>query len=126
MNRRLVISIVLLFIAGCTSAPAHSTSGLDTGDIPPSKTETLTFSHPGELAIHCHPHPWMQQNVTVTSDAPDEVHVHIVDGIDENEYRFEPANIIVGAGTRVVYHNHGDFTHTATQKTDDTSANAHA
>lgn len=126
MDRILVIPLVLLLVAGCASAPTHDAKGLDTGDIPPSETQTLTFAHPGELEIHCHPHPWMQQNVTVTSDAPGEVHVHIVDGIDEDEYRFEPASITVGAGTRVVYHNHGDFTHTATQKTDDTIADAHA
>src|SRR3990167_5527300 len=108
MHRTLPILVVIIFVAGCTSAPSHSASALDTGDIAPTSADDLTFHAVGDLQIHCHPHPWMIQNVTITDDAPAEIHVHIIDGIDENEYRYEPANLTVGAGTRVTYHNHGN------------------
>ena len=115
--------LVALLLAGCTQAP-HDAEGLDTGDIAPNAQSSLNFD--SSTTIHCHPHPWMSQNITIANDAPAEVHVHIVDGVDAQEYRYEPENVTIAKGGRVIYHNHGNFTHTATQKTDERSANAHA
>jgi plastocyanin len=106
----------VIILAGCASEPHHM-EGLDTGDIAPNAEDSLTFE--ATTTIHCHPHPWMSQNVTVTDDAPSDVHVHIVDGLDAEEYRFEPEDLTIGKGSRVTYHNHGNFTHTATEKADD-------
>lgn len=120
-----ILLAVSLALSGCASNPEHQARGLDTGDIAPNGERSLTFETSGRVEIHCHPHQWMLHNVTVTEDAAADLHVHIVDGIDEAEYRFEPANLTVGKGSRVSYHNHGNFTHTATQKADDATVTAH-
>lgn len=122
MRTSILFVCTTVILAGCASEP-HRAEGLDTGDIPPSESKTLLFD--ASTTMHCHPHPWMTQNVTLTDDPPSEVHVHIVDGMDENAYRYEPEKLTIGKGSRVTYHNHGNFTHTATQKTDD-AQNAHA
>lgn len=109
---------IAVVLAGC-AAPANSHDGhddaLDTGDIAPGATATLTYDALGTFAMHCHPHPWMKHNVTVTADAPGAVHVHIHDGGAPGDYRFEPTNITIGKGSVVTYHNHGNMTHTATE-----------
>lgn len=56
----------------------------------------------------------MEQQVTVTNAPASEVHVHSHDGPDQGDYRFEPSVIEIGAGSTVVYHNHGAVAHTAT------------
>jgi plastocyanin len=114
-----LLAALAVLLAGCATPQAahggHEDSLLDTGDIAPGASATLTFAHVGQLAIHCHPHPFMEHAVTVTDDAPTEAHVHIHDGEQPGDYRFEPANLTVGAGSVVTYHNHGTLTHTATQ-----------
>lgn len=120
-----ILLAISLVLSGCSSNPPDHGGSLDTGDIAPNAERSLTFGTSGRVEIHCHPHQWMLHNVTVTEDAAAEFHVHIVDGIDEADFRFEPANLTVGNGSRVTYHNHGNFTHTATQKADDATANAH-
>lgn len=114
-----------LALSGCASDPPHHGAGLDTGDIAPNADKMLTFETSGLFEIHCHPHQWMLHNVTVTDEPAGDFHVHVVDGIDEKEFRFEPTNLTVGKGSRVSYHNHGNFTHTATQRADDATATAH-
>lgn len=125
MRRVIALALVPVLVAGCTSNTERHGAALDTGDIAPEAEETLTFDTPGAVEIHCHPHQWMLHNVTVTDEPAGEFHVDIVDGMDEQEFRFEPANLTVGKGSRVSYHNHGNFTHTATQKADDAAATAH-
>lgn len=120
-----ILLAISLALSGCASKPEHQASGLDTGDIAPNAERSLTFETTGRVEIHCHPHQWMFHNVTVTDAPASEIHVDIVDGIDEAEFRFEPANLTVGKGSRVSYHNHGNFTHTATQKANDAAATAH-
>ena len=103
-------------LAGCLAPSAgHAHAGLDTGDIAPGGEATLTYDHVGTFAMHCHPHPYMEHVVTVTDDAPAPAHVHILDGDEPGAYRFEPADLSVGKGSVVTYHNHGRLTHTATQ-----------
>ena len=123
--RVLALAVVPLLLAGCASNPEHHAAGLDTGDIAPNAEKTMMFDASGLIEMHCHPHQWMLHNVTVTDEPAGEFHVHIVDGIDEQEFRFEPSNLTVGTGSRVTYHNHGNFTHTATQKAVDGTATAH-
>lgn len=94
-------------------APAGP-STLDTGDIAPGGEAQLTFGSQS-LPIHCDPHPFMRQNVTVAEGGPSEAHVDILDGDATSEYRFEPANLTIASGATVTYHNHGRLVHTATQ-----------
>lgn len=97
----------------------HAAGGPDTGDISPGASKTLTFDTVGTIAMHCHPHPFMLHNVTVTNCPAAPAHVHIVDGPDASAYGFEPQNVTVGKGSLVPYHNHGTNTHTATLKPGD-------
>lgn len=79
-------------------------------------SRSLKFVTPGVYPMHCHPHPWMFHNVTVVEGykAPAAVDVYIVDGKEQNEYRFVPENIVVAPNTVVTYHNVGALPHTAT------------
>lgn len=94
---------------------------LDTGSkgsdyIAPGASKSLTFATAGVYMMHCHPHPFMLQNITVVDGyaGPKTVEVLIVDGAQTNEYRFVPENIVIGAGTKVTYKNVGAQPHTAT------------
>lgn len=113
----ILLLVAAVVLAGC-SAPrqghAHEATGLDTGDIAPGKSRTLTCEEGGTLAMHCHPHPFMLHNVTVTGAPAGPAHVHIFDGETPEESRFEPAELTVGRGGEVTYHNHGSLVHTAT------------
>lgn len=120
-----ILVVAMVLVAGCTSSKPDHGATFDTGDIPPGEERTLVYEKAGALDMHCHPHQWMLHNVTVTDDPPAEFHVHIVDGIDESEFRFEPSNLTIGKGSRVTYHNHGNFTHTATQKVDAATPTGH-
>lgn len=93
---------------------------LSTGYIDPGAQASLVFTKPGIYAMHCHPHPYMRQNVTVLDgwDGPSVVHVQIVDGpsADGNPtggYKFSPEYVVVKPGTTVVYHNNGTQVHTS-------------
>lgn len=113
---------VAILVSGCASSehPEGHGAGLDTGNIASGDEAVLTFATSGVLPLHCHPHPWMMHNVTIAEGGPLEAHVHIVDNKTALEgWRFEPENLTVGIGARVTYHNHGNQTHTATQKTTD-------
>lgn len=90
---------------------------LNTSLIEPGSTKTLTFTQAGLYNMHCHPHPFMRSNVTVIDgyQGPDTVDVEIRDGDATGSYRFTPENIVVGAGTKVVYHDVGKLPHTATE-----------
>jgi len=96
------------------SMTSSSNSSLDTGMIEPGSIARLAFTDAGTYAIHCHPHPWMKQNVTVEPGAPSEVNVDIVDGSAASDYGFQPANVTIAPGGTVVYHNTGKLAHTAT------------
>lgn len=111
-----LVTAALLF-AGCAAPADHKghDGTMDTGDIAAGASATLTYDALGTHAMHCHPHPWMKHNVTVTHDAPESAHVHIRDGDHAGQFLFEPANITIGKGTVVTYHNHGNTTHTATE-----------
>lgn len=111
MRKPLLLSLSLL-LAGC--AGAGHTAGLDTGDIAPGAEKTLTFGAES-VDLHCHPHPAMKHRVEIAADAPPTVHVHILDGATEEEFRFEPRTVTLAPGGTVTYHNHGNLTHTATQ-----------
>lgn len=113
----LLVSLAVL-LAGCATTKSHDghEGGLDTGDIAPGAQKQVTFGAGPTVAMHCHPHPFMRHNVTLQEGAPSEAHVHILDGLDEAEYRFEPENLTVAPHAVVTYHNHGNFTHTATQR----------
>lgn len=117
--RALLLAGASLLLAGC-AAPGGGHGGghggaLDTGAIPPGEERTLTFGDVGTVGIHCHPHPSMKQAVTVTDAPAAPMHVHVWDGAEEGSYRFEPAELSVGRGSVVTYHNHGALEHTATQ-----------
>lgn len=128
MNRqpRILLPVTLgaaLLMAGCISGQSASSHAHDHGQsqdtpevtlIEPGATTSLTFDHQGAHTIHCHPHPFMEQLVTVTDAPASEVHVHIFDGPEQSDYRFEPSAIEIGAGSTVVYHNHGAVDHSAT------------
>lgn len=129
MTRTLVYFLVTAtstLLAGCMGGMGgmspnmgnmeHAAGGPDTGDIAPGANKTLTFDTLGTIAMHCHLHPFMLHNVTVTAEAAAPAHVHIVDGADKSAYAFDPQNITVGKGSVVTYHNHGTNTHTATLK----------
>lgn len=125
MTRSLAILLLATstILAGCVGTMdkamgnmQHAAGGPDTGDIAPGANKTLTFDTLGTIAMHCHPHPFMLHNVTVTNDPPAPAHVHIVDGLETRAYAFEPQNITIGKGSVVTYHNHGTNTHTATLK----------
>lgn len=118
--RLALLSAIAMVAAGCATPADHEghDAVLDTGDIPPASEMPLRFDVAEPLEIHCHPHPWMRQNVTLTGEPPTEVHVDILDGSEENEFRFEPSELRIGRGSTVTYHNHGNFTHTATQRTE--------
>ncbi|MFA5860147.1 MAG: hypothetical protein WDA16_00490 [Candidatus Thermoplasmatota archaeon] len=95
----------------------HGHSGeptLDTGLIEPGANATLRFDEIGAYSGHCHPHPWMLQNVTAEAGAPTLVHVDIVDGKDTSEFGFRPSQTTVAPGGSVMYHNVGVLAHTAT------------
>lgn len=94
---------------------------MDTGSkgsdyIASAASKSLTFSMAGVYAMHCHPHPYMRSNVTVVEGyaGPKTVEVSIIDGANQNEYRFVPENIVIGVGTTVTYKNVGTQPHTAT------------
>lgn len=108
---RLPALLVALVLAGC----ATSGEPLDTGDIEPEASAVLVFAERGMVAIHCHPHPFMEQKVRVMEGAAANVHVHILDGNSTEEYRFDPPTLEVAAGSNVTYHNHGTQVHTATE-----------
>lgn len=123
MRLKLLLLVVAVsgLSAGCLQGGEHEGHGaeLDTGSIQPGEVKLLSYPEAGAFAMHCHPHPFMRHNVTV-DDAyagPSRVHVDILDGQDVASYRFEPANLTVGVGTKVEYHNHGNVTHTSTQET---------
>ena len=115
--RRLLLPLLGALLAGC-AAPAEHAHGdggaLDTGPLAPGAEAALVFPEAGAYAVHCHPHPWMEQRVEATPGAPAEAHVHVLDGEDPETYRFEPAVLSVAPGGRVTYHNHGTLAHTAT------------
>lgn len=121
LSQALALSVVSLALAGCAAPDAghgdHApvAGALDTGDIQPGGSATLTFDATGEFDIHCHPHPFMHQQVVVTDGPPEEVHVHILDGDDVDGFRYEPGDLTLGRGSVVTYHNHGTQVHTATQ-----------
>jgi plastocyanin len=98
---------------------ATSGAALDTGAIPPASTATLAFPSSGVWGIHCTPHNWMSENVTVVDGyaGPAQVDVNLVDGASNNDYRFVPNNVILPVGGKVVFHNLGSQTHTATKFT---------
>lgn len=125
MRNPILLIVVMVIAAGCTTSQPHHAGTFDTGDIPPGEERTLVYETAGSLGMHCHPHQWMLHNVTVTDEPAGEFHVDILDGVDESEFRFEPADLTIGKGSRVTYHNHGNFTHTATQKADDAAATGH-
>jgi plastocyanin len=97
-------------LAGCAGGHDH----LDTGTIAPGEQKALTFAEAGVYELHCHPHPFMLHTVTVVDGGPAEVLVKIHDGATVEEYRYEPRNVTVGVGGRVVYLNAGREPHTAT------------
>ncbi|MGB1697491.1 MAG: CopD family protein [Thermoplasmatota archaeon] len=71
----------------------------------------------GTFECHCHPHQWMECEIEVRADLPPAEHtVRILGGLsdDPSSYRFEPANLAVGAGSTVTWINEGDDPHTAT------------
>jgi len=112
---RLPFLLLAVALAGCTMGGHVHGPGLDTGDIEPGASATLSFDAAGEYELHCHPHPFMTHTVVVAEGAAAEAHVHIVDGESDADYRFEPASIEVAPGAVVTYHNHGRLVHTATQ-----------
>jgi plastocyanin len=112
MQASLAPAGLLMVLAGCLGTGA----ALDTGDIAPGGSATLTFRKAGSYDMHCHPHPFMEHVVTVTEDGPAEAHVHIEDGNTTLEYRFVPDVVVVRPGGVVTYHNHGELPHTATIK----------
>lgn len=114
MPRRLLLAAGAVLLAGCAGLGGGHGS-LDTGAIPPGEERTLTFSETGTVGIHCHPHPFMKQAVTVTDAPAAPAHVHVLDGAQEGEYRFDPQELTVGRGSVVTYHNHGAQAHTATR-----------
>lgn len=95
---------------------AVTAATLDTKVIESGKSASLKFAAAGVYRMHCHPHPYMKHNVTVIEGykGPATVEVSIIDGASVGEYRFVPENIVVGAGTTVVYTNRGAQPHTAT------------
>lgn len=110
-----------LLLAGCTSMGHDMSSmggSLDTGDIKPGETRNLTFATTGTVRIHCHQHPFMTQNITVTDAAPETHHIHIQDGANMEDYRFVEANLTLGKGSTLTYHNHGTQVHSATNAMD--------
>ena len=109
---RLAAPWVALLLAGCAASSAEP---LDTGDIAPEGSAALVFDEPGMVAIHCHPHPFMEQKVRVMEGAGEAIHVHIFDGNSTGEFRFDPPTLEVAVGSNVTYHNHGTQVHTATQ-----------
>lgn len=119
MLRATLLSAVALAMAGCASS-AHDMRSMggtiDTGDITPGESKTLTFAGQGTVTIHCHPHPFMKQTVHVTGEPASATHVHIVDGNATDDYAFDAKDIAVGRGSLVTYHNHGALTHTATNE----------
>lgn len=96
---------------------AASGAPLNTSLIEPGSTKTLVFTRAGLYNMHCHPHPFMRSNVTVIDGykGPDLVDVQIQDGATTSDYRFVPENIVVGPGTKVVYHDVGKLAHTSTE-----------
>lgn len=78
-------------------------------------SESVVYQKSGIYPIHCHPHPWMRHNVTVVDGIPaTTIEVLIVDGEKLDQYRYFPENVMVGAGSTVVYKNVGALPHTAT------------
>lgn len=105
---------------GCPSAPASTPPkpqpNMNTGNIDPGQAKPLLFKEAGLYQLHCHPHPWMQMNVTVKQGASAaEQTIAIVDGRAQSEYRYSIEDIVVAPGTKVVFENKGAQMHTATQ-----------
>ncbi|MFA5861241.1 MAG: hypothetical protein WDA16_06050 [Candidatus Thermoplasmatota archaeon] len=73
----------------------------------------LTFDTAGIWYLHCHPHPWMLNNVTVVDDgkAPQRVIVHFVDGPTQADYRYVPSDVTISKGSTIVYQNDGAQPH---------------
>lgn len=112
----LLVPLVLV-VAGCASTEHSAAAALDTGMIAPGAEATLTFDAAGMRALHCDPHPFMTHNVTVEAGAAATAHVHISDGNDTADFRFEPQALRVAPGAVVTYHNHGTLGHTASEMT---------
>jgi plastocyanin len=83
--------------------------------IQPGASASIRFDELGVFYMHCHPHPWMRNNVTVVDDGrpPETVTVRFVDGDALGDYHFVPENVIVPKGSTVVYQNDGAQPHQA-------------
>lgn len=95
----------------------------DTGYLNPNGSYTIVFGadKEGTYQVHCHPHPWMQMRLTVTSNASlapqaGSVTVRILGNATDpaTAMRFDPAQLVVAPGTSVRFVNEGDLPHTAT------------
>jgi plastocyanin len=116
----------------------------DSGNIAPGATWTHRFDTPGVVAYHCTPHPWMKALVRVAvpggpappapAEGPTirsshaaaavpatarghgraEIAVTEGDASDPMSWGFRPADLVVDAGTTVVWRNTGSMTHTIT------------
>lgn len=117
-GHRAAESILLMGPGHAEAPPAPKPKPvLDTKNIEPGQSKSLAFPDEGLYRLHCHPHPWMKVNVTISKDAPagDRV-VTIVDGAKSGEYRYAPEEVLLRPGARVTFENKGAQMHTATQE----------
>lgn len=101
-----------------TKPARQAPSKLDTGELQPGTySEPLTVPEEGLYQFHCHPHPWMALNIATKegASATGTQHVQIVDGANQDEFRYVPNELVVAPGTQIVFWNNGTNMHTGTQ-----------
>lgn len=94
-------------------APITPMKTTKTDLIDPGASASITFDEAGVFYEHCHPHPWMRQNVTILDNGqpPVTVVTHFQDGATLADFKFVPATLVLPKGSTVVYQNDGSQAH---------------
>src|SRR5581483_3826315 len=95
------------------TAPITVMKTTQTAMIDPGSNASITFDQAGVFLEHCHPHPWMRQNVTILDNGqpPVTVVTHFHDGASVGDFRFVPDTLVLPKGSTVIYQNDGSQAH---------------
>jgi plastocyanin len=99
------VLLVLLPVAAAHMAE-HKPGGFESPELQKGDRWSLTLEQAGDVAYHCHPHPYMEGTVRVTSTGePREVEVRI------QNFIFVPNMVEVPAGSTIVWTNEDEAMH---------------
>lgn len=92
----------------------HDHKGPDSPLLQPWQSYSHRFDASGNYRYHCHPHPWQTGSIEVQDDEGSGTthHVTIHDGPTRDDFRYEPAALVIERGDTVVWTNHGPDAHT--------------